>query len=239
MTPEQREVSPAGAGQGRQFGTTNFGVFRGRRLLGGGCRAGAGPSHCETRLLFLRLPLPAEPEPEGARKKISNGFPEQGHPRATHPPALGHHNFRLSGAGNDSRQLPEEMLPSPPNAFSPKLPPSGELEKGGTPLPCSPRPDPPGFAPGAYPRHWFGQEKAKIENFKSMFQGSPEALSTSCDKTKHASFETYSSSILVPRNDDQEQPPNPPGMLLPFPRHPHPGQRMEQGWDSPGKAQNL
>lgn len=137
-----------------------------------------------------------------------------------------------------SSSLRKRCLP-PQTPASPKLPPSGELGKGGTPLPCSPHPGGPRLPPGTHPRPWLGQEKAKIENFSSMSQGSPGALSTSCDKTKHASSQTYSSSILMPRSDDQEHPQNPPGMLLPFPSHPHPGQRREQGWDGLGKARNL
>lgn len=201
VTLEQRDALP-GCRRGkksraRPLGaeTTDFGVFQGRRRLGVGCPAGGGLSHCETWLLFLRVPAAGGARARRRRKNVSNGFPEQGHPRAARPSALGHHNFGLPGARNSSRRLPQEGLRSPSKALQPQASSLRVTGKRGSRCPAPSHPKPLDFHQAPFtPSVWPGK-RSKTQNFMSMSQGSPKALSTSCDKTKHASFETYSSSI--------------------------------------------
>jgi len=152
--------------------------------------------HCETQLLFLRLPLPSAPEPEPCPKKSSNGFPKQRHRRAACPSPGASHNFGLPGTGHGCQLPPQEGLPSSAGPPQPRASAPGTLGEGVLP-PCSPAIHiHPLFTPDKNTSYFLARIYTYIYIFlKSISQGSPNALSTSCDKTKHAPFETYSSSI--------------------------------------------
>lgn len=111
----------------RPLGTekTNFGLFQGKRRLGSGCPAGGGLSHCETRLLFLGLRLPAGGSPGGSRGAAPNGFPGPGHPR---PPAPPHKHGTISGSPERGAAASSSLRKGclqPTNPSSPTSPPSG------------------------------------------------------------------------------------------------------------------
>lgn len=140
VTPGQRQAPP-GCRRGKRRArprrplapeTTNFGVFQGSRRLGGGCPAGGGLSHCETRLLFLRLPLPAAPEPRGARETAptvsrGRGTPGPGTPRPSDTTISGSPGQGTAASSSLRRGCLPAQTPAAPNRL-----PRDNRERGGS-----------------------------------------------------------------------------------------------------------
>lgn len=146
--------------------------------------------HCETQLLFLSRRQRHGARPGIRAQTVSQSGGGRGCPR------LAHRRAQFRGPHCGVRLPPASPHPSPP---APSVPPS-PLWTG---IPPPPSKCPPylcqiqihlflNFLLFFWPKN---NIYLYIYYLNSISQGSPNALSTSCDKTTHASFETHSSSI--------------------------------------------